>query len=139
MPCRASGAIIGIFLERQGLATDFGHGRRRAGCPGAIPDVCGCLSLSPARPGLSLRNAGCKEPGSPLVGLLSVFFMDRRCAGPPSWAGFLGAFRTFSAFLGETLALIDEGYVVRAFLNRGMSLLVCLLACWVGLLLGRSL
>jgi CrcB protein len=46
---------------------------------------------------------------------------------------------TFSAFLVETLALIEEGYVVRAFLNIGMSLLLCLLACWVGLSLGRSL
>jgi fluoride ion exporter CrcB/FEX len=43
---------------------------------------------------------------------------------------------TFSV---KTLALIEEGYLPRPFLNMRKSVRVCLLACLVGLLLGRSL
>ena len=81
--------------------------------------------------------------GSFLMGLLFVLFIDRLAAGPEVRAavlvGFLGAFTTFSTFSIETLALIEEGYLGRAFLNMWVSVLVCLLACWAGVLLGRSL
>jgi CrcB protein len=81
--------------------------------------------------------------GSLLMGLLFVLFVERLAAGPELRAavliGFLGAFTTFSTFSFETLALIEGGYLVRALLNMATSLLVCLLACWAGLLLGRSL
>ena len=81
--------------------------------------------------------------GSFLMGLLFVLFIERLAVGPEVRAavlvGFLGAFTTFSTFSVETLALIEDGYLVRSFLNMGASLLVCLLACWVGLLIGRSL
>jgi CrcB protein len=53
--------------------------------------------------------------------------------------GFLGAFTTFPTFSVETVALIEESYLARAFLNMGMSVLVFLLACLVGPLLGKSL
>lgn len=81
--------------------------------------------------------------GSFLMGLLFVLFIERSTAGPEVRAavliGFLGAFTTFSTFSVETLVLIEEGYLGRAFLNMWVSVLVCLLACWVGFLLGRSL
>ena len=81
--------------------------------------------------------------GSFLMGLLVVLFIERLIVGPELRAavlvGFLGAFTTFSTFSIETLALIEEGYLAKAFLNMGASVLVCVLACWVGLLLGRSL
>jgi len=81
--------------------------------------------------------------GSFLMGLLFVLFVERLAAGPELRAavlvGFLGAFTTFSTFSMETLALVEEGYLGKAFLNMWLSLLVCLIACWVGVLLGRSL
>jgi CrcB protein len=81
--------------------------------------------------------------GSFLMGLLFVLFIERFAAGEEVRAavlvGFLGAFTTFSTFSVETLTLIERGFVAKAFLNAGASVLVCLLACWVGFSLGRSL
>jgi CrcB protein len=53
--------------------------------------------------------------------------------------GFLGAYTTFSTFAVETLYLLEEGSFWKAGLNMLLSVLLCLAAVWVGLVLGRRL
>lgn len=81
--------------------------------------------------------------GSFLMGFLFVLFLERLITGPEVrgavLVGFLGAFTTFSTFSMETLTLIEEGYFTKAYLNMGGSVLLCLLCCWFGTTLGRSL
>lgn len=81
--------------------------------------------------------------GSLLMGFLSVVMLDRFNVGP-EWragilVGLLGAFTTFSTFSIETLNLLEQGDITRAMLNIIISVVVCLLAVWFGLMLGRQL
>jgi len=53
--------------------------------------------------------------------------------------GFLGAYTTFSTFAIETFYLIEEGSLGKAGVNAALSVILCLVAVWGGLLLGRRL
>ena len=81
--------------------------------------------------------------GSLLMGFLYILFIER--LGIESYwramvlVGFLGAFTTFSTFSIETLNLLENGAIFRAVLNILASVLTCILACWLGLVLGRQL
>jgi len=46
--------------------------------------------------------------------------------------GILGGFTTFSSFSFQTLNLFNDGEWGRAFANIGLSLILCLLAVWLG-------
>lgn len=46
--------------------------------------------------------------------------------------GFLGGFTTFSAFSLQTLELMRAGKTAWAFANVGASVVLCLLAVWLG-------
>ena len=81
--------------------------------------------------------------GSFLMGLLFVLFLERSMvSGELRGAilvGLLGAFTTFSTFSMETLALIEQADYLKALMNTLLSVTLCILACWAGLVLGRQL
>ena len=81
--------------------------------------------------------------GSFLIGIAVVYTIER-AALSELWRvaiifGFLGAFTTFSTFSYETLALIESGQWLKGLLNIGLSVILCLLATWLGMIATRSL
>ena len=81
--------------------------------------------------------------GSLAMGLSFVLLVER-LGSAPEWRalvmiGFLGAFTTFSTFSLETVQLLEGGAIGRAMLNVTTSVLLCVGAAWLGMVLGRQL
>lgn len=80
--------------------------------------------------------------GSLLIGLYSTLTEpDGRLMASPATrqfvlAGFCGGFTTFSIFSLETLLLFERGAAVLAGINVAASVMLWLLAVWIGHLIG---
>ncbi len=77
------------------------------------------------------------------MGVLFVVFLERLSDDMALRAGLLigllGGFTTFSTFSIETFNLIEEGEWLKAGLNMAGSVVLCVGATWIGVLLGRQL
>ncbi len=80
--------------------------------------------------------------GSFLMGFLMILFMQKGNIDPAMklglLVGFLGALTTFSTFSLDTLTLIQEGVLFRAMLNVLLSVVVCVLAVWFGMITAKQ-
>ncbi|MDY6992382.1 MAG: fluoride efflux transporter CrcB [Pseudomonadota bacterium] len=80
--------------------------------------------------------------GCGLMGFLSIYLVERWVSA--EWragllVGVLGALTTFSTFSLETLNLWYQGQSVKMLFNIGLSVIMCLLATGLGILLARQL
>ena len=81
--------------------------------------------------------------GSLVMGFLVVVLMERMAGGSLTRAflliGLLGAFTTFSTFSMETINLIEAGHIGKALANALFSVVLCVAAAGLGVLMGRQL
>jgi len=81
--------------------------------------------------------------GSLLMGFLYIWLLERALGGVAMRAfvliGLLGAFTTFSTFSMETLNLMEAGQMGRAILNTLMSVVLCIGAAALGVMLARQI
>lgn len=117
----AAGGAIGAVL-RYGVSTATAGMFGRAFPYGTLAvNVLGCLAM----------------------GILYVVMLERLVVDAQWRAalqiGLLGAFTTFSTFSIETLLLVEQGEGTRAALNVALSVVLCLVGTWIGMILGRQL
>ena len=81
--------------------------------------------------------------GSFLMGFLTALLMQRFTMTPEYRAallvGFLGAYTTFSTFSIESFYLFEEGENLKGALNIFLSVVLCMAAVWIGLVVGRKI
>jgi len=81
--------------------------------------------------------------GSLVMGFLLTLFITYSSGSMALRAffliGFLGGYTTFSSFSIETMLLIERGATAHALTNIVLSVILCLMASWVGIILGRQL
>jgi CrcB protein len=94
------------------------------------------------RPTFPYANLIINVSGSFIIGVLAELFDERVLVSPATRAalltGVLGGFTTFSSFSYETFALIRDGEWLRATLNAAGSVLLGLIAVWMGVRLAQS-
>ncbi len=76
-----------------------------------------------------------------LIGFFAEFFEGRFLVQPELRLfliiGVLGGFTTFSSFSFETFSLIREGNLLLAGINILASVVICLIATWLGTIVGK--
>jgi CrcB protein len=81
--------------------------------------------------------------GSLIMGFLYIWLLERVPGGVAMRAflliGLLGAFTTFSTFSVETLNLIEAGQIAKAVLNTLLSVVLCVGAAALGIMLARQI
>lgn len=81
--------------------------------------------------------------GSLVIGVLYVLISEKMLLSSEVRAllivGFLGAFTTFSTFSLDTVLLIQQGWIVQALGYMLASVMICVLATWLGMVLARLL
>jgi len=81
--------------------------------------------------------------GSLVMGFLYIWLLERMPGGVAMRAflliGLLGAFTTFSTFSLETLNLLEAGQIARAALNVLLSVVLCIGAAALGVMLARQI
>ena len=81
--------------------------------------------------------------GSFIMGFLAMLLVERMGLDPllrlGVFVGFLGAFTTFSTFSMETLNLFEQGESLRALMNMFISVILSVLAVWLGVLAGKTI
>ncbi|MER3522878.1 MAG: fluoride efflux transporter CrcB [Ignavibacteria bacterium] len=79
--------------------------------------------------------------GSFLIGFLMTFFNERFLVSPSLRVfltiGILGGFTTFSSFSYETIMLLRDGSIAAAVWNVVATMLMCLVATWIGMAVGK--
>jgi fluoride exporter len=80
--------------------------------------------------------------GSFMVGFFLTLATERLHISP-HWrlavaVGFVGAYTTFSTFEYETARLVEDGELMRALLNVGMSVVLGFAAVWAGIMAARK-
>ena len=78
-----------------------------------------------------------------IIGAFMTIAVDRFIVSP-YWrlfisVGFLGGLTTFSSFSYETLHLLQEADVMRAFYNVGLNVLVGFFATWLGMSVAKMI
>lgn len=81
--------------------------------------------------------------GSFILGVLFAVLVERGIGSATTrvalMVGLLGAYTTFSTFSLETFRLLEEGAMGSAIANIGLSVVLGLLAVWVGIAAGRAI
>ncbi len=81
--------------------------------------------------------------GAFLIGLIMEFSLRSTLVSPTLRVGltigFLGGLTTFSTFSYETFRLLEEGDFIIAAANVFLSVMVCLVFTWLGIIAARAL
>ncbi len=81
--------------------------------------------------------------GSLAIGLLSILLLEKFNVSQDLRLGIvvgvLGALTTFSTFSWDTLHLIEQGFIEKAFLNVLLNVTLCIFAAWLGAQWAKSM